>query len=292
MSLTTLGQAVVAGLANGAFYALLALAFAAVFGLTRALNLAHGEWVLLGGYVGYTAGRLSGWPPLVLAPVAAVALIPIGLVWRALLRRVREPVELNSMALTFGLSLLLQDAMLATWSADYRIIASAAENDAAGGFRGMSSWQAAAAGVALLTIVGLQLLLDHTRWGVAVRATARDAGMAALLGVNTDLVSVASFAAAAAVAGLAGVLFAMCHYLHPGAGAELTLSAITLAILGRAGSRPEPLLGLLGAGLAIGLLEALTLAWAGPRWRELVVVAVLLAVLLALPGALERKPTG
>jgi branched-chain amino acid transport system permease protein len=289
---TTLGQAIFAGLANGAFYAFLALAFAAVFGLTRALNLAHGEWVLLGGYLGYTAGRLSGWPPLVLAPLAAVALIPVGLLWRALLHRVREPVELNSMALTFGLSLLLQDAMLATWSADYRIIATASEADAASGILGMSAPRAAAAGVALVTIVGLQLLLDHTRWGVAVRATARDAGTAALLGVNTDRVSLVSFAVAAAIAGLGGVLFAAFHYLHPGAGVELTLSAITLAILGRAWSRREPLVGLLGAGLAIGLLEALTLAWAGPRWRELVVVAVLLAVLLARPGTLERKPAG
>src|SRR5262249_48118558 len=100
VSLTTLGQAVLTRLAHGALYAVLALAFAAVFGLTRALNLAHGEWVLLGGYLGYTAGRLWGWPPLVLAPLAGVALIPIGLVWRALLHRVREPVELNSMALT------------------------------------------------------------------------------------------------------------------------------------------------------------------------------------------------
>ncbi len=292
MSLTTLGEAVLAGLANGAFYAFLALAFAAVFGLTRALNLAHGEWVLLGGYLGYTAGRLSGWPPLVLAPLAAVALIPVGLVWRALLHRVREPVELNSMALTFGLSLLLQDAMLATWSADYRIIATASEAGAATGILGMSAPRGAAAGVALVTIVGLQLLLDHTRWGIALRATARDAGTAALLGVNTDRVSVVTFAAAAAIAGLGGVLFAASHYLHPGAGVELTLSAITLAILGRAWSRREPLVGLLGAGLAIGLLEALTLAWAGPRWRELVVVAVLLAVLLARPGTPERKPAG
>ncbi len=288
MTLTTLGQAALAGLANGAFYAFLALAFAAIFGLTRALNLAHGEWVLLGGYLGYTAGRLSGWPPLVLAPLAAVALVPVGLVWRALLHRVREPVELNSMALTFGLSLLLQNVMLAIWSADYRIIASASEAGAPAAIPGLSTPRAAAAGVALISIVGLQLLLDHTRWGVALRATARDADTAALLGVNTDRVGAVSFAVAAAIAGAGGVLFAAFHYLHPGAGVELTLLAITLAILGHAWGRRQPLLGLLGAGLAIGLLEALTLVWAGPRWRELVVVGLLFAVLLARPQALQR----
>jgi len=197
VSWTTVSQAVAAGLANGAFYAFLALAFAAIFRLTRALNLAHGEWVLLGGYLGYTAGRLSGWPPLLLAPLAAAALVPVGLAWRALLHRVREPVELNSMALTFGLALLLQNAMLATWSADYRIVATAGEGGAATGILGLGAPRAVAAGVALVTLVGLQLLLDRTRWGTALRATARDAETAALLGVNTDRVAAVSFAAAA-----------------------------------------------------------------------------------------------
>lgn len=104
--------------------------------------------------------------------------------------------------------------------------------------------------------------------------------------------SLASFAAAGAIAGAGGVLFAAFHYLHPGAGVELTLLAITLAILGGAWGRGRPLLGLLAAGLAVGLLEALTLAWAGPRWRELVVAGLLLAVLLARPRGLERGRTG
>src|SRR5262249_22984649 len=178
----------------------------------------------------------------------------------------------------------------ATWSADYRIVAIAGEDSAATGILGLGAPRALAAGVALVTLVALQLLLDRTRWGTALRATARDAETAALLGVNIDRVGAVSFAAAAALAGAGGVLFAGFHYLHPGAGAELTLLAITLAILGGAWSRREPLLGLLGAGLAIGLLESLALAWAGPGWRELVVVVVLLAVLLPPPPALPREP--
>ncbi|MBI4012132.1 MAG: branched-chain amino acid ABC transporter permease [Candidatus Rokubacteria bacterium] len=291
MSLTTLGEAVLAGLANGAFYAFLALSFAAVFALTRALNLAHGELVLLGGYVGYTAGRAWGLPPAALVPLAAVAVVPVGLLWRVLLARVREPVELNSMVLTFGLSLLLQNVLLGVWSADYRLIAAPAAGAGAGA-PGPGPARAAAAAVGVVVILLLQLLLTRTRWGTALRATARDAETAALLGVNTDRVSLASFAAAGAIAGAGGVLFATFHYLHPGAGAELTLLAITLAILGGAWGRRSSLPGLLAAGLAVGLLEALTLAWGGPRWRELVVVGLLLAVLLARPRGLERGRAG
>lgn len=284
MSLTSLGQALVAGVANGAFYAFLALAFAMILALTRALNLAHGELVILGGYVGYAAARALGWPALAVAPLAAVALIPLGLVWRGLLARVREPVELNSLVLTFGLSLLLQNLMLAAWSADYRLIVS--EPGVAGplGF-GLSRERAAAAVVGLASIGALQLVLTRSRWGVAVRATSRDAEAAALLGVNVDTVAAASFAVAAAIAGVGGVLFATLHYLHPAAGVELTLLGVTLAILGGVGRLP----GLLGGGLLVGVAESLVLVWAGPRWRELVVAALLLAVLLARSRGL---PTG
>lgn len=276
MSPTTLAQAILAGLTGGVVYAFLALPFAIVLALTRALNLAHGELVVLGGYVAYAAGRAWGLPPALAVPLAAAALAPVGLVWRALLARVREPIELNSLALTFGLSLLLQNVMLATWSADYRLIARSAGPEGGGLVLGVSRERAVAAALGLGVFLTLHLLLTRTRWGVAIRATSRDAEAAALMGVNVDRVSGVSFAAAAALAGAGGVAFATFHYLHPAAGVELTLLAVTLAILGGIGR----LSGLLVGGLAVGLAESLTLAWAGPRWRELVVVGLLLGVLL------------
>ena len=285
MSLSTLGQAVLAGLANGAFYAFLALSFAVIQTLTRALNLAHGELIILGGYVGYAAGRVLGVGPMLLAPLAALALLPLGLAWRTLIARLREPVELNSLLLTFGLSLLLQNGMLAVWTADYRLIASPAPGSE-GWFPGVSPERAAAAAVGLGVILGLHLLVSRTRWGVALRALSRDAETAAVLGVNTDRVSTASFAVAAAIAGAGGVLFAAFHYLHPAAGVELTLLAITLTFLGQAWGPGRQLPGLLVAGLAVGLVESGVIASAGPQWRELVVAALLLAVLL------WRTPSG
>lgn len=285
MSLTTLTEAIVAGLASGAIYAFLALPFAIILTLTRSLNLAHGEFIVLGGYIAYAAGRAWGVPLGLLVPLAAITLVPIGLLWRVLLARVREPVELNSLVLTFGLSLLLQNGALAIWSADYRLIAGGAGAASVG--LGLSRERAAAAALGLGVLLTLQLLLTRTRWGVVLRATSRDAETAALLGVNTARVSVASFGVAAALAGAGGALFAAFHYLHPAAGVELTLVAITLAILGGIGWLP----GLLMGGLGIGLAESLTLTWTGPRWRELVVVAVLLGTLLARPrGAGAGSP--
>lgn len=276
MSLTTLGQAIVTGLASGILYAFLALPFAIILALTRALNLAHGELVILGGYIGYAMGHAWGLSPVLLVPLAAAALVPVGLLWRVLLARAPEPVELNSLVLTFGLSLLLQEGTLAVWSADYRLIPGGTAAATAALPLGLSRPRAEAAALGLGVFLALHLLLTRTRWGVVLRAVSRDAEAAALMGVNTRRVSGVSFGAAAGLAGAGGVVFAHFHYLHPAAGIELTLLAITLAILGGIGRLP----GLLMGGLALGLAESLTLAWAGPRWRELVVVGLLLGALL------------
>lgn len=276
MSLTTLVHAVLVGLLTGSFYAFLALAFALVLGITRALNLAHGELVVLGGYVGYSLWKAWGLPVLLLVPLAALALLPLGVIWRALLARLGEPVELNSLVLTFGLSMLLQNLMLGVFTGDYRLIVGGPEPALALGGIGLSGMRLLAAGISLGAVGGLSLILTRTRWGTALRATSLDREAAGLMGINTDRVTLTSFLVATAIAGGGGVLFATFHYLHPAAGVELTLLAIILSILGGVGR----LSGLLLGGLLLGVTESLTLTWAGPRWRELVIAGLLLLALL------------
>jgi branched-chain amino acid transport system permease protein len=283
MSLTTLAQAIVGGLAGGALHALLALPFAIVLGLGRALNVAHGETVVLGGYVAYAAWRAWGLPLPALALLAGVALVPLGLLWRVLLARVPEPLELNSLTLTFGLSLLLQNATRAAWSADYRLIPIEAEG-AGPTLLGLSPQRAWLAAASFLIFLALHLGLSRTRWGTALRATSSDPDTAALMGVDTGRVARVAFAAAALVAGSSGALFAAIYYLHPSAGVDLTLLAVTLALLGGVGRVG----GLLAAGLALGLVEGVTMAALGPRWRELAVTLALLGALLARSRGLAQ----
>jgi branched-chain amino acid transport system permease protein len=145
----------------------------------------------------------------------------------------------------------------------------------------------AAALYLLLTLVftwPLGLGLTRTRWGRAVRATSLDREAAALLGINVDWATRITFVLALALAGGAGVLFATLHYLYPAAGIELTLLAIVLGIWAGIGRLRSVLI----AGLLLGVVESLTVAWMGPRWRELVVALLLLGSLLARPGGLAR----
>lgn len=271
----TLGHALAVGLLTGSFYAFLALAFALLLGITRVLNLAHGELVVLGGYFGYVLWKAWGLPPLLLVPLAALAVLPLGVIWRGLLRKVGEPVELQSLVLTFGLSMLLQNLMLGIWAGDYRLIVAEIEPLALGGIA-LSGERLVAAGISLGAVGGFHLALTRTRWGTALRATSLDPEAAGLMGIDTDRATLTAFCLAAGIAGGGGVLFATFHYLHPTAGVELTLLAIALAILGGVGR----ISGLLLGGLLLGVAESLALTWAGPGWREAVVAGFVLLLLL------------
>ncbi|HET7873960.1 MAG TPA: branched-chain amino acid ABC transporter permease [Methylomirabilota bacterium] len=263
----------------------MALGFSLVLGVTRAMNLAHGELVILGGYLGYWLWVGSGLPPLLLLPVAAAALLPLGLLWHSLLARVPEPKALNSLAVTFGLSLLLQTLMRGLWQGDYRLIADAALTASARlGPLSVNLGRLLVALAALVVVTLLWLGFTRTHWGRAVRATSLDAQAAALLGINVDAATRTTLMLALGVSGATGVLFATLHYIYPSAGVELTLMAIVLTIWAGVGR----LRSVLVAGLALGIIEAVTVTWAGPRWREPAVALLLLASLLARSGGLAR----
>jgi branched-chain amino acid transport system permease protein len=285
VSIQTLVQALLSGALLGCFYTLTALAFSLILGVTRSLNLAHGELIILSGYLGYWLWAGSGLHPILLLPVGAAALLPLGLLWEWLLNRTPEPKELNSLVLTFGLSLLLQNVMTALWHGDYRLIASESLTGslAIGGAR-LNQGRILVAAIALAAVGGLFLALTRTRWGRAVRATSLDREAAALLGINVDRATQTTFLLAMILTGMAGVLFATLHYLYPAAGIELTLLAIVLTIWAGIGR----LRSVLVAGVLLGVVEAVTVAWTGPGLRELVVALILLGTLLARSQGLAR----
>jgi len=262
--------------------------FALTLGVTRALNLAHGEMIVVGGYLGYWLWAGSGLGPLWLMPVAAAALLPLGWGIHALLRRLPEPRELTSLTAGFAVALLLQDGMRALWGSDYRLIADSPLTASLHlGPVTLNRGRLAAAVAALTVITLLWLTLTRTRWGRAARATSLDAESAALLGINTDFAALTTLLLSAALAGASGVLFATLHYVHPAAGGPLVMASIVVALWAGIGRIPS----LLAAGVALGLVETLGVAWSGPGWRETLVAAVLLLSLLARGGSLARGMT-
>ncbi len=286
MSLTTFFQALVSGVLVGCLYALIGLGFSLIFGVTRALNLAHGDMLVLGGYAGYALWLGLGVPPLLLIPVAAAATLPLAFVWHWLIARLPAPIELSSCVATFGLSLLLQTVMTGFWSGEYRVITSPAlaqSVDVAGVV--VNHGRVFAAIIAVMLILALSVALARVRWGRAVRAVSVDRDAAALVGINPERSTLLAFLLAMALAGGGGLLFATIHYLHPTAGTDLTLLAVVLTMwagIGRVG-------GMLAAGVVIGVVETLTVALVGSGWRDVTIALLLIGSLLARGGTLTRS---
>jgi branched-chain amino acid transport system permease protein len=277
----------VSGITLGSFYTLVALGFALIFGVTHVFNLAHGELLVLAGYVAYWLWKTCGVSLLFTFPAAILATLVLCLILQRLFSRLREPMEMNSIVLSFGLAILLQNSMLFFFSGDYRLIRVPFLNQ---GFRFpglyLSYGQFTLLALSLLVIGLTYLLMHHTHIGRALRATIQDRESAALAGINVRGMGILAFALGAVLIGLAGPLFGSIHYLYPTAGLQATLIAVTITIFAGVGHIRSLILG----GWILGFAESCAVVLLGASWRELVSAAMLLSLLALRPyGILGRE---
>ena len=279
-------QLLVAGCSLGSFYALIAMGFSLIFGVTHALNLAHGEMILLSGYLAYglwTVCHLSLYETL---PLCMLAMFFGALLLQCLLRKLREPFALNTLVITFGLALLLQNMMLMLFSANYRLIpAEESQFALLPAFR-FTTLQAKLILFSLTATGAVHLLLHKTFLGKALRATIQDREAAQLAGINVKHMSVMAYGLGGVLIGLAGPLFGQTTYLHPAGGTEATLIAVTITIFAGVGRTRIILLG----GWLLGLVESVATLTLGSSWRELVSAVLLITLLVLRPeGILSRS---
>lgn len=281
-------QIMVSGFALGSFYALVALGFSLIFGVTRAFNLAHGEMIVLAGYLAFVLWKFCQVPFYLTLPVCLLALALLTLPLYLLLRRLKEPYALNTLVVTFGLALLLQNLMLVLFSADYRLLASGLPSITIPGLGLTVSWnQAVLLLLSLLATAGVHLVLHHTFLGKALRATIQDREAAQISGINVKSMSFIAFGLGGMLIGLAGPLYGQNMYLYPLAGAEATLIAIILTIFAGVGRIRALLVG----GWLLGLMESAAILTIGSKWRELVSAAVLLILLYYRPQGISFRKT-
>lgn len=272
-------EATVSGALLGLYYALLASGFSLIFGVTRVLNFAHGEFLLLAAYLGYFLWKTFGLSPL-LAIGASVPLLALaGPPLTELFARVgpRGPrFELRALTLAFGLSILLQNLMLLAFTSNYRLITWTPLQHGVLLGPVVVEWGRLLAGLlALTSLLLLHGLLTYTDTGRALRAVAQEPTGAALVGIHVRRVERLSFTLGLILIGLAGPILGSFQYLTPTAGISQTIISLTLTILGGVGR----LHGLLWAGLLFGISEGWIVSFLGPSWREAWIFALLLAVL-------------
>ena len=285
----TIFQSVLSGLLEGGNYALYSLGLAFVFGIMQIINMAHGEFLVLGGYIAYWLLVKAGLNPLLSLPIAALLAGGVSFVsYRVFLQRIRTTVELNTLILTFGIGILLSNLYLQLWSADIRNISVGwMENPL--GLAGVyiSLGEIVTFVISFFAVLSLYFFLRRTKLGKAIRITAIDRDAAALAGINVERVDLLAFSLGGALAGLGGPLLGMLSFVSPGTGIAITVKAFILTVLAGVGSIP----GLILAGMILGVGEALTVTFVSSSFRELFGFTLFLVILLIRPSGLFGQRT-
>ncbi len=269
-------QAAASGLALGLIYAGLGAGFSLILSTGRLTNLAHGEFVLVGGYILFLFGQRLGWPwPAALA-AAAVGGALLGAVLPPLVRRLPRR-EVDGLALTLGLAFLLQNLLLLSATATYRVLPGGYWLETVRlGPAALSRVTLLAATGAAAALVGLDLWLHLTWTGSGLRAVSQSRPAAASLGVSPARMEWVAFLSGGAIAASAGGLVLLSRFLTPGEGPAWTLVALAVGFLA---GRPQAAT-LLAAGVGLGVVESLATVLAGGAWREVVASGSVLLWLL------------
>lgn len=276
-------QILLNGLMLGGLYACIAVGFSLVWGVLNVINIVHGSLVVLGSYVAYFAWVHLGLHPFVSVLLAGAALFALGyLAQRGLINRVIGAPVLTTLVLTFGLELLLNNSMLAAFSADYRTVR--LEDPLGSAMLGGLVVPLDRLLVMLLAflLTGLlYLVLARSRMGRAIVAVRMDREAAALMGVKVPHVYALTFGIGALMAGAAGSLLSLIFPISPLNSTEFLGIAFVVCVLGGLGSIAGAMIG----GLALGVIQSFGALLIGPE-HGLTIAFVLLILLLIF------KPTG
>jgi branched-chain amino acid transport system permease protein len=285
-------QGVILGVLTAGVFALMASGQTLIFGIMKVVNLAQGAMVILGAYLSYQLFTSFGLDPFLAIPVTTVIMFALGVAvqWLFLRPLKKDDRSELSLLITFAVALLIEGLMSITWHTTYRSINTGYAN---------SSWSLFGYQITLvrlwafllsLAALGLlYLLLNHTRFGRAVRATVQNPESAKLLGIEADRVSALGFGLGAATAAAAGSVYGLLYPFNPGSHYDLISKLLSIVILGGLGSVGGAVLG----AVIVSTSSAVVAATISPAWSEMTFFVILIAILLVRPqGIFGTKVRG
>lgn len=286
MSATHIIQSLISGLLLGAIYALLAVGFSLAWGTMKVMNISHAAFAVLGAYIAYWLFVLGKIDPLFSLPLVILVLFILGgVVYRLFIRpitKAREPL-MASMVVTFGLAIVVENLMSYFWRPDPRILKPPYTGSSLFiGEIAVSQGPLIGFVLAAIAITLLYFFLRNTYTGKAVQATWQNPVGAALVGVNTERVSLITFGLSIASAGVAGVAMAFIYAFYPPVQMIWTLFVFLVTIVGGVGS----LIGTAAAGLFIGFIIGISAAFLPFIWVNVLLFGLLLLILLFRPSGL------
>jgi branched-chain amino acid transport system permease protein len=269
------------GILLGGLYALIALGLSLVFGVVKEINIAHGDLVVLGSYLGYVAMTVLGIDPILSLLIGTPILFGIGFaIQKYLLNRAFKISMDAALIVTFGISIILQSTYQLIWTPYARGLPTtyAVKSLGAGPIH-VPLVYLLDFFAAIMVMVFLHQFLKRTYLGMAIRAAAQDRNTAQLMGINTNRVYAFTFAIAAALAAIAGVFLGLTFSFTPTSGMSFLIIALGVVVLGGMGS----IVGTFVAGVAFGLVQTLSGYFLGVAAQMLVAYIMVIVVLAVIP---------
>ncbi|MEA5027200.1 MAG: branched-chain amino acid ABC transporter permease [Erysipelotrichaceae bacterium] len=281
-------QQLINGLSLGSIYALIALGYTMVYGIIKLINFAHGDIYMLGAYVGYiviTYGHVSFFPALIITMIVC-AIIGV-IIERVAYKPLRNATRIAALITAIGVSFFLEYTTMNVMGANVRTYPAVLGNYVfiVGSLR-ISLQQICIFATTITLMLLLQFIVKKTKVGRAMRAVSADADAARLMGINVDSVISFTFALGSALAGAAGILVGIYYNsINPLMGITPGLKAFIAAVFGGIGIIPGAMFG----GFTIGIIEALVSGYGSSLYKDAVVYAILIIILIVKPTGLLGK---
>jgi branched-chain amino acid transport system permease protein len=272
------------GLINGAFYAMLSLGLAVIFGLLNIINFTHGAQYMMGAFCAWfllNALGLGYWPALILAPMI-IGVLGIA-IERLLLRHIYGLDHLYGLLLTFGLALIIEGGFRQQFGSSGQPYAIPAELQGGRnlGFMFLPNYRAWVIIASLAICLGTWFTIERTRLGAYLRAATENPSLVQAFGINVPRMVTLTYGGGAALAALAGVMAAPIYQVSPLMGSNIIITVFAVVVIGGMGS----ILGAIISGFALGLVEGLTKVFY-PEASSTVIFVIMALVLLVKPAGL------
>lgn len=270
-------QLILNGVLVGAVFALAAYGLALVWGVTNVKNLAQGDFVMMGGYLAYTASEYGVHPILALVPIAAFMFGFGWIIYKLIISRVIQRDLFTSLLATFGLAIVMQQSMNLIFGPEVRTAESGFETrEFFDGMVTVTDIRMISFVLCALLALAMVLFMKKSRMGQAIRATAQDPRAARVLGVDTEKVYAFTFSINAAICGAAGVLISMIWVLQPFYGIAYSVRAFVIVTAAGLGNLP----GVILTALGLGAIEQYSGFVLGAQFQQATVVGLLVLILV------------
>lgn len=280
-------QALINGIMLGGFYAAVVLGFSLVWGVMGVINLAHGEFVMVGAYLTWVLHRDFGWEPFAAIAVVAPVMFLFGYVLqRVLINRVIDRPHLTSLLVTFGIGIIVANLVKLQYSATPRSVDTAFDGFwRLGGHLTVPVTKFWVLVSSLVLMAALASFLRFTRVGMSIRAAAQNREAAKIVGIEINKVYALTFAIALALTGAAGMMASPIQPIYPFMGPSLTLKSFAITAMSGLGSVPGALMG----GMVLGIVEVLIATFVPNIGTNLGIISsfvILVVVLVTRPQGL------